>query len=59
MTANEKMLLQALKDMVFMFGKVSDHMDWRRSYLDAEAVSVMNETLMSARRVIISMEGNE
>ena len=59
MTANEKLLLQALKDMVLMFGKVSNKIDWSKSYLDAEAISLMNEAPMNARRVIISVEGNE
>lgn len=58
MTDNEKLLLQALKDMVLMFGKVSNQIDWRQPFFDAETISLMNEALKNARRVIISMEGN-
>ncbi|MCK5235983.1 MAG: hypothetical protein KAR06_03275 [Deltaproteobacteria bacterium] len=50
-------LLNALKGMVVMFDAVSEKIDWRKSWLDANAIRLMNENLIEARRAISNEEG--
>ena len=53
---NETPLLDALKGMVLMFEKVSGKIDWASSFLDADAIRLMNEAPTNARRAIIDAE---
>jgi hypothetical protein len=50
-------LLDALKGMVIMFDTVSEKIDWGRSFLNANAIRLMNDKCIEARQAISNEEG--
>ena len=57
MSEREKELLDALKGMLNMFDLVAKKINWGASYLDADAITAMNEAPSEARAVIRRAEG--
>ena len=51
-TEREQKLLHALQGMVEMWDYAADKFDWGKSWLDAEAIRLLNEKPIEAKRVL-------
>lgn len=49
-------LLEALELMLKMWNKFADRIEWGKTFLDADTISCMNETLVLVPRVIAKVK---